>query len=89
MAGLLLPVIPTCVTSAAVTVALLAVLRVHTQILRAAHQRALAGMTALGFARESATVSLVLTTFQFTSTALTVTLKGVPAVWAEACPSCR
>ena len=33
-----------------------------------------------------AAVSLVLTTFQLASTALTVTLKAVPAVWAAGVP---
>ena len=47
---------------------------------------ALAGKTALRSLEVIATVSLVLTKFQFASTARAVTLKAVPAVWAEGVP---
>ena len=86
MAGLLLPVIPTRVTSAAVTVALPAVLSVRLKFLVPLTSAVLAGNTALASVEESATVSLVFTTFQFASTALTMTLKAVPAAWAEGVP---
>ena len=47
---------------------------------------ALAGKVALASLELMATLSLVLTTFQLASTALTVTLKAVPAVCAEGVP---
>ncbi len=73
-------------TSAAVTVALPAVLRATPRLLVPLTRAALAGRTALASLEESATVSLVLTMFQLASTALTVTLKLAPAVWAEGTP---
>ena len=45
-----------------------------------------AGSPALLSVEVTCTVSLVLTKFQLASTALTVTLNGVPAVWAVGAP---
>ena len=47
---------------------------------------AFAGIPALASEEVMATVSLVLTTFQFASTALTVTLNALPAVRAVGVP---
>ena len=47
---------------------------------------AFAGGVAFGSLELIAMVSLVFTTFQFASTALTVTLNAVPAVWAVTVP---
>ena len=46
----------------------------------------LAGNAALRSLEVIATVSLVFTAFQLASTAFTVTLKAVPAIWAEGVP---
>src|SRR5258708_36462498 len=86
MAGLLLPVTPVCVESEAVSVALPAVLRVTLKLLLPLDNCAPAGKAALGSLEVRPTTSLVLTTFQLASTALTVTLKALPAVWAEGVP---
>src|SRR2546427_545209 len=80
MAGLVLLGIPACVASAAVTVAVPAVLSVRLKLAVPATRDALAGSAALVSLELMATVSLVLTTFQLASTALTVTLNGLPAV---------
>ena len=80
ISGLLLPVIDPCVTSDAVTVALPAVLSVTLRVFVPLTSAALAGSAALASLEVIATVSLVLTTFQLSSTALTVILKDVPAV---------
>ena len=80
MGGLVLLVIPVCVTSEAVTVALPAVLRVTLRLLVPLTRAALAGKAALRSLELIATVSLVLTTFQLASTVLTMTLNGAPAV---------
>src|SRR5206468_5105202 len=48
---------------------------------------ALVGNAAFVSVELIATVSLVFTTFQLTSTALTVTSKAVPAVWASGVPA--
>ena len=47
---------------------------------------ALAGSAALVSLELMATVSLVLITFQLASTALTVALNALPAVWAKGVP---
>lgn len=69
-----------CVTSEAVTVGAPAVLSVRLNDLDPATSAAFAGSAAFGSLEVSATVSLVLITFQFASTAFTRRLKGVPAV---------
>src|SRR2546428_13844779 len=87
MAGLVLLVIPVCVTSEPVTVALPAVLSVTLRLLVPFTRVALAGNPALASLDVIPTVSLVLTTFQLASTALTATLKAVPAVWPDGVPA--
>src|SRR5215471_15787887 len=72
--------------SEAVTVELPAVLSVTLNVLLPLTSAALAGKVALASLEVTATVSLVLTTFQLASTALTVTLNAVPAVWPEGAP---
>src|SRR5258708_11184960 len=86
IAGLVLLPIAPCVTSAAVKLALPAVLSVTLNDLLPLTNAALRGSKALGFVEVIATVSLVVTTFQLASTAFTVALNGVPAVWAEGVP---
>ena len=66
--------------------ALPAVLSVTLRVLLPLTSAALAGRPALASLEVIATVSLVFTTFQLASTALTVTLKGVLAVCAEGVP---
>jgi hypothetical protein len=84
---LVLGVIPPVVTSDAVTVRLPEVLRVTLKILVPLTNAALAGNVALASLEVIPTVSVtVLITFQFESTALTVTLKAVPAVRAVGVP---
>src|SRR5207245_2947091 len=72
--------------SEAVRVRLPAVLRVTLKVCVPALNAALAGMVALLSLEVIPTVSLVLTRFQFASTAFTVTVKAVPAVWAIGVP---
>src|SRR5260370_6610326 len=88
MAGLVLLVIPGCVTSEAVIVALPAVLRVAplVKVRVPATNAAFAGKPAFTSLEVMATVSLVFTTFHMPSTALTMTLNGVPAVSGEGVP---
>ncbi len=86
IAGVVLLVMPLCVVSEAVTVALPAVFSVTLKFLLPLVRAVLAGNAALASLELIATVSLVLTTFQFESTALTVTLKAVPAVCAVGVP---
>src|SRR5438552_2018360 len=86
MAGLVLTVIAGRVTSDAVTVALPAVFRVTLRVFVPLTRAELAGKLALASLELIATVSLVLTTFQLASTALTVTLKPVPAVCVVGVP---
>src|SRR5437867_8977792 len=87
MAGLVLGVLEGWLTSEAVTEALPAVLSVTLEVFVPASRAALAGKMALVSEELSPTVSaMVLTRFQFTSTALTVTLKGVPAACAVGVP---
>src|SRR5438552_4182934 len=68
-----------CVRLEAVAVALPAVLRVMLKFFVPLIKAALAGRAALASLELIATVSLVLIRFQLASTALTVTLKAVPA----------
>src|SRR6266702_1817928 len=86
MAGLVLLVMPLCVESEAVTVGLPAVLSVTLKVLLPLESAAGAGGVALLSLELIATVSLVLIRFQLASTALTVTLNALPAVWAESVP---
>src|SRR5207249_5905169 len=74
------------VASDAVTVAVPAVLSVTLKLFVPLTNCALPGRTALASLEVIATLSLVLTTFQFASTALTVTLNAVPAVRGEGVP---
>src|SRR5260370_15323587 len=74
------------VTSEAVRVAMPAVLSVTLKVLLPLTRAALGGKDALASLEAIAMVSLVFTTFQFESTALTVTLKAVPAVCATGTP---
>src|SRR5919197_4707541 len=86
MAGLVLAVLVPSVTSVTVTVLLPAVLSVTLKVLVPATNAALAGNVALASLEVMPTVSVLLTKFQLASTALTVTLKAVPAVWAVGVP---
>src|SRR5437667_390496 len=87
MAGLVLLVTPEWVASEAVTVALPAVLSATLKVWVPAASAALAGALALASLSPMLTVSLTLfTRFQFASTALTVTLKAVPAIRAVGVP---
>src|SRR3989441_275842 len=73
--------------SVAVTVQLPAVLRVTLKFFVPAAKAALAGNVALASVEVIPAVSvMVLTTFQFASTALTVAVKAVPAIWAVGAP---
>src|SRR5216683_2721813 len=74
MEGLVLAVIPLCVISEAVTVRVPPVFKVTLKVWVPALKAALAGMVALLSLEVIPTVSLVLTTFQLASTALTVTM---------------
>ena len=74
------------VTSEAVSVAVPAVFKVVLNTLVPLTRAALAGRAALGSLEVIATVSLILTTFQFASTPFTVRLKAVPAVSAVGVP---
>src|SRR5438309_1628900 len=67
-------------------VALPAVLSVTLKLFTPLTNTALAGNAAFRSLELRATVSLVLTRFQFASTALTVTLKAVPAIWEVGAP---
>src|SRR5438552_2772219 len=73
--------------SVAVTVQLPAVLSVTLKFFVPAAKAALAGNVALMSVEVIPAVSvMVLTTFQFASTALTVAVKAVPAIWAVGAP---
>src|ERR1043166_7029600 len=74
------------VLSAAVTVAVPAVFRVTLKVFVPATNAALAGNVALLSEEVIPIVSVALTRFQLASTALTVTLKAVPAVCAKGVP---
>src|SRR5438445_65547 len=84
--ALVLLAIPACVTSEAVKVQVPPVLLVTAKALVPDTNAALAGNVALGSVEVIEIVSLVLTRFQFASTALTVRLKLLPAVWAVGAP---
>src|SRR6266404_1437900 len=84
--ALVLLAIPACVTSAAVTVALPTVLSVALKLFVPFTSAALAGIVALESLAVIAMVSFVPTTFQFASTAFTVTVNDVPAVCAVGVP---
>src|SRR6266581_9087362 len=86
MAGLVLGVLEGWLTSEAVTEALPAVLRVTLKPLVPLISAALAGKAAFKSLEVMATVSLVLTTFQHGSVALTVTLNALPATSASGAP---
>src|SRR5207237_981742 len=86
MGGLVLAVLVPSVMSVAVTVALPAVLSVTLKACVPALRAAFAGKVALLSLEVIPTVSLVLTRFQLASTALTVTLNAVPAVWDAGAP---
>src|SRR5882762_10358998 len=86
MAELELLAIAACVVSEAVTVELPAVLRVTLNAFVPETSCAPPGSTPLASLEVMATVSFVLITFQLASTALTVTLKAVPAVWPVGVP---
>src|SRR6266571_2720370 len=86
MAGLVLAVIAECVMSDAVTVRLPAVLSVTLKVCVPAANAPLAGRPALPSLEVMPTTSLVLIKFQLASTALTVTVNAVPAVWAIGAP---
>ena len=84
---LILAVFEPSVTSVPVTVALPAVLSVTLRVLVPATRAALAGKAALASLEVIPTMSVtVLIKFQLASTALTVTLKEVPAVCAVGVP---
>src|SRR6266571_109125 len=86
MAGLVLGVLEGWLTSEAVTEALPAVLRVTLKPLVPLISAALPGKAAFKSLEVMATVSLVLTTFQHGSVALTVTLNALPATSASGAP---
>ena len=81
MDGLMLEVLPLSLASLAVTVRVPEVLRVTLNVCVPPTSAVLAGRRALASEEVNPTVSVALVaTFQFASTALTVTLNGVPAV---------
>jgi len=84
--GLVFPEILGLLTSAEVIVQLPTVLSVTLRVLLPLTRAALAGSAAFASLELMDTVSFVLTTFQLASTALTTTLKAVPAVCAEGVP---
>ena len=86
MLGLVLAVMTPFVRSVAVTVWEPAVFKVTEKVLVPEDRAALAGNVAWLSEEVIPTVSFVLTTFQLASTALTVTLKDVPAVRAVGVP---
>src|SRR6266404_3886880 len=85
--GLVLAVLVGSDTSDAVKVALPAVLNMTLSVLVPVTSAAFAGKPALLFDDATPTVSVTfVTTFQFASTAFTVTLNAVPAVCAVGVP---
>src|SRR5947207_3063849 len=87
MAGLVLAVFVPSVASMAVTVAVPAVLSVKVKLLVPATSAAVGGRVAAVSLEVIATVSVTVpTTFQFASTALTVTLNADPAACAVGVP---
>src|SRR5437667_463757 len=87
MEGLVLAVLAPSLISVAVNVRVPAVLRVTLKLLAPPTSAALPGKVALTSLEAMATVSLVLIRFQLASTALTVTLNAVPAVWTVGVPA--
>src|SRR6266699_1910797 len=86
IAELVLAVLVPSVMSVAVTVRLPAVLRVTLNVFVPADNAALAGRMALESLEVIPTVWVLLTRFQFASTALAVTLNAVPEGWAAGVP---
>src|SRR6266540_3410745 len=86
IAGLVLAVLVPSVMSEAVTVWEPVVLRVTLAVRVPADNAALAGSVALESLEVIPTVWVLLTRFQFASTALAVTLNAVPEVWAAGVP---
>src|SRR5207247_10141922 len=86
IAVLVLSAIPACVLSEDVTFLLPAVLAVTLNVFVPLTRAALDGKAAFASLEVMATVSLVLSRFQFASTALTVTVNAVPAVSAVGVP---
>src|SRR5258707_4710948 len=86
MEALVLLATPACVTSEAIKVQVPAVLFVTATAFVPDTSAALGGKVALGSLEVTEIVSLVLTRFQFASTALTVRLKLVPAVCGTGVP---
>ena len=87
MAELVLAVLLPSVTSVAVTVWLPPVMRVTLEVCVPLANAPLGGPAMAGSLEVKLTVSVtVLTKFQKASTALTVTLKAIPAVWAFGVP---
>src|SRR6266568_895034 len=85
--GLVLEILVPLVTSPAVSVRVPAVLKVTLKVCVPPTNAVLTGSPALASVEVNATVSVaVVATFQFASTALTVTLNGVPAVRAVGVP---
>src|SRR3954453_19782314 len=84
--GLVLAVLEPSLESVAVTVFEPAVFAVTENVCVPATSAAFAGSAAFASVEVIATVSVELTRFQFASTALTVTLKEDPAVWADGVP---
>src|SRR5213596_3870401 len=78
--GLVLAVLVPSVMSVAVTVQLPALLKVRAKVLVPADNAALAGLVSFGSVAVTPTVWVLLARFQLASTALTVTLKALPAV---------
>jgi hypothetical protein len=77
---------PPWVTSEPVTLALAAVFSVTLKVFVPATNAEFAGSTALASLDVTATTSLVLIRFQFASTAFTVTLNALPAIWLAGLP---
>src|SRR5207244_3900263 len=86
VAGLVFAVFVPSVASVAVTVRLPTVARVTLNVFVPATSAALTGSVAFASLEVIAAVSVEDTTFQFASTALTVTLNAVPAVCAAGVP---
>src|ERR1043166_3046214 len=86
MDGLVLAVLVPSVMSLDVTVAVPAVFKVTLNVFVPETRAAFAGKVAIESLEVMPTVWFVLTTFQLASTALTVTLKAVPAVRAVGVP---
>ncbi len=84
--GLVLAVLVPSVISVAVMVQLPALLKVTAKVAVPAESAALAGWVSLASVVVMPTVWVLLIRFQFASTALTVTLKAVPALCALGVP---